>query len=108
MGIGVSVPVALVLLPALLLYLPPVQQWAAKKVCSYASEKTGMQISVGRVSIDFPLDIGLDDVKVIRPAASLSSRPDTIADIGHVSADVAFFSCATMPLSSPERASPAS
>ena len=90
-GIGVSVPVALVLLPALLLYLPPVQQWAAKKVCSYASEKTGMQISVGRVSIDFPLDIGLDDVKVIRPAASLSSHPDTIADIGHVSADVAFW-----------------
>ena len=72
------------------LYLPPVQQWAARRACEYASEKTGMQISVGRVKIDFPLDIGLDDVKVIKEMPALGVDADTIADIGHVRADVAF------------------
>ena len=70
-AIAVLVPPAVVLLLALALYLPPVQQWAARRACEYASEKTGMQISVGRVKIDFPLDIGLDDVKVIKEMPAL-------------------------------------
>ena len=90
-AIAVLVPPAVVLLLALALYLPPVQQWAARRACEYASEKTGMQISVGRVKIDFPLDIGLDDVKVIKEMPALGVDADTIADIGHVRADVAFW-----------------
>ncbi len=38
----VLVPVALVLLLAVLIYLPPVQQWAAESVASYVSRTTGM------------------------------------------------------------------
>ena len=39
-------PFLLILLLTVLLYLPPVQNWAVKQVASYASESTGMDISV--------------------------------------------------------------
>ena len=52
--IALAAPVFLIILLAVLLYLPPVQNWAADCVADYASEKTGMQISVGRVNLEFP------------------------------------------------------
>ena len=75
--------VGVLLLLAALLYFPPFQRWAVKQVAAYASEKTGMDISVGQVRLEFPLDLGLDDVKVI----GKESR-DTIADIEHAVAKV--------------------
>ena len=74
-------PVVLFALLALLVYLPPVQNWLVGKVADYASEKTGMEISVGHVNLEFPLDLGVDDFKMI-------SKGDTIADVEHLSVDV--------------------
>ena len=54
-------PVLLFLILAALLYLPPVQNWAVDKVAAIASEKTGMDISVGHVNLEWPLDLGIDD-----------------------------------------------
>ena len=45
-GITVLTPLVLILLLSILLYLPPVQNWAVKQVAAYASESTGMDISV--------------------------------------------------------------
>lgn len=78
--------VGVLLLLAGLLYFPPFQRWAVKQVAEYASEKTGMDISVGQVRLEFPLDLGLDDVKVID-----KEKRDTIADIGHAVARVRFW-----------------
>ena len=65
------VPVALFLILAMLFYFPPFQRWITGQVVSYASEKTGMEISVGRVDLSFPLDLLVSDVKVIAPNVSL-------------------------------------
>ena len=93
----------LVVLLAVLLYFPPFQNWAVKHVSAYASEKTGMDISVGHVRLEFPLNLGLDDVKVIKRREERGERReergerrenntsevcDTVADIGHVVASV--------------------
>ena len=80
-GIAIGVPLLLILLLVLLLYFPPVQNWAAGKVAAYASEKTGMDISVGHVHLEFPLNLGVDDVKVLQPNDSLPGQKDTVADI---------------------------
>ena len=80
LGILLS-PVLLFAVLVLLLYLPPVQNWAIDKVAEIASEKTGMQISVGHVQLKFPLDLALDDFKMIHEA-------DTIADVSHLVVDV--------------------
>ena len=87
-GIAVLIPILLCLLIAVLIYLPPVQNWAVKKVAAIASEKTGMEISVGHVSLAFPLDLQLDDFKVIKQNDSLPQVRDTIADVHCLVADV--------------------
>ena len=87
-SIAILAPILFILLLALLLYLPPVQNWAVKHVAEYASKKTGLEISVGHVNLEFPLDLGLDDVKVIQPNDSLPQVKDTVADVGHLLADV--------------------
>ena len=80
LGILLS-PVLLFVVLTLLLYLPPVQNWAVDKVAEVASEKTGMQISVGHVNLSFPLDLSIDHFKVIHEG-------DTIADMDHMTVDV--------------------
>ena len=52
-------PVLLIVLLAVMLYIPPIQNWAVKQVVSYASEQTGMDISVKRVNLVFPLNLGV-------------------------------------------------
>ena len=74
-------PILLFLIASVLLYTPPVQNWAAKKVAAYASEKTGMDISVGHVSLKFPLDLAIDDFKAIKDNDSIPDLRDTIADV---------------------------
>ncbi len=70
-GITVLTPLVLILLLSVLLYLPPVQNWAVKQVASYASESTGMDISVKHVQLVFPLKLGVEGVKVLQPVDSL-------------------------------------
>ena len=57
-------PVLLFLVLTVLLYLPPVQNWAVDKVAAIASEKTGMDISVDHVNLSFPLDLSIDHFQV--------------------------------------------
>ena len=46
-------------------YIPWVQNKAADLAAEYASEKTGMDISVGDVRVKFPLDVSATDIQVI-------------------------------------------
>ena len=86
--LALLIPILLFILLAVLLYLPPVQNWAVKKVAAYASEQTGMDISVGHVSLKFPLDLVIDDFKMIKDNDSIPGLRDTIADVGHLVANV--------------------
>ncbi len=89
-------PMLLVLLLTVALYLPPVQNWAVKRVAAYASEATGMDVTVNHVKLVFPLRLGIEGVRVLQPADSLKNSPhlalrgrkDTVADIRQLIADV--------------------
>ena len=61
----VLTPFILFTIITLLFYFPPFQNWVANKVASVASEKTGMEISVGHVSLEFPLDLAVENFKMI-------------------------------------------
>ena len=80
-GIAVLTPLLLFVILAALLYLPPVQNWAVDKVAAMVSEQTGMDITVGTVRLEWPLDLGIDDFRAIHEG-------DTLADIRHLTADV--------------------
>lgn len=81
LGILLS-PILLFLILTLLLYFPPVQNWAVDKVAAIASEKTGMQITVDHVDLSFPLDLGIDGFHILQPPS------DTIADVERMVVDV--------------------
>ena len=92
LGIAILIPILLFCLLAVLLYLPPVQNWAVKRVVSIASEKTGMEISVEHVNLEFPLNLGVEGVRVIKPQLDASGgktlQKDTVADIRKMVVDV--------------------
>ncbi len=55
----------LILLVPLLIYLPPVQRFAVDKASEWLSEETGMDVSVGDVSLSFPLDLTMGNVLAV-------------------------------------------
>lgn len=75
-------PLGLVLLLGLSLYLPPVQRWAVERATAYASEQTGWDIRLRRVSLRFPLDLDLHEVSAL--------TPDTLLHVRHVVVDLDF------------------
>ena len=72
-------PFVLVLLVAVLLYVPPVQRFVVQRTAAYLSEKTGMQVSVGNIHLAFPLDLSLQKLQVLR------SPGDTLISVGSLS-----------------------
>ena len=84
----VLAPILLFLILTLLLYFPPVQNWAVRQVASSASEKTGMEITLERVNLSFPLDLQLDGLKMLKPNDSIPQQKDTVADVKQLIAKV--------------------
>ena len=68
-------PVALFLTLALILYLPPVQRIAVDKAGEGLASALGLDVSVARVRLAFPLDLALGGVK------ALKENGDTVADV---------------------------
>lgn len=68
-GIICVIPILLVLLLAILLYLPPVQKFVIGKAVGYANSATGLDISVQQIRIGFPLKLDVKGVQVIQPPA---------------------------------------
>ncbi len=90
-------PIVLFVALGVALYMPPIQQWAVDRAAAIASEQTGWQVSVGKVRLQFPLNLALHDVTAVSPghyADSIGPRygavcPDTVAQVGRLVADVA-------------------
>ncbi len=61
----IGIVILLIILLPFLMYIPWVQDKAKDIACSYVKEKTGMELSVGKILIKFPLDISLDDVQLL-------------------------------------------
>ena len=62
----ISLLVLLLLLP-LCLYIPAVQRWGKNEISSYLYESTGMQLSIGELSLKFPLRLQLNEILLLTP-----------------------------------------
>ena len=60
-------PFLLFALLCVLLYVPPVQWYAVHKASELASQETGLDISVGKLALRFPLDLVVDDAYAVEP-----------------------------------------
>lgn len=87
-GLAAS-PFLLFLILTLLLYCPLVQRWAVGIATQYASEETGMEISIEDVRLRFPLDLKLGGVLAIaHPYDSLPQVKDTLINAESVVCNV--------------------
>ncbi len=68
-----------------LLYVPFVQEFIRNKGTQIASEKTGMDISVGSLRLSFPLKLSLEGISVVQPPQ------DTLLRAGAVRLDAALW-----------------
>lgn len=88
LGLVLAIPIVLTVLLFLLFYFPPFQNWAVKQVAEYASEESGMEITIDKVKLVFPLDLGVEGVKVIKPSTDNGNKADTVACIKKIVVDV--------------------
>ena len=70
-------PIALFLVLAILLYIPPIQNWAVDKVAAYASKNTGYNVSIDHVRLAFPLDLSINGLTMMQ-SAPIGGSADTI------------------------------
>ena len=76
-------PILLFIILMILLYVPPVQSFIRKQATAMASDATGMDISVERIDLRFPLNLLVRGVLVVQPADSAAGvqRPDTLLSL---------------------------
>ncbi len=67
----VLTPIFLLLLLFVLIYVPPVQKFAVDKAAEVLSEEMGMEVSVERVHLKFPLDLSMGGILAIEEGDTL-------------------------------------
>ena len=77
-GIIISIPFALLIIISILIYIPPIQNFAVRKAATIASEATGMDINVGKITLSFPLNLNIHRVSAIE-------NGDTLLSAGQIS-----------------------
>lgn len=83
-GIIVAIPIGLLLLLTVLLYIPPVQDYAVRKATEYASETTGLDIRIERLRLSPIVDLSLQGFTV------LDAEGDTVVAAREAIVDLAF------------------
>lgn len=73
--------VALVITVLTLLYIPPVQDFVCDKVLGMVNKSPGMDVSVGRFRLYFPLDVELRDVLVRQDTDTMISARRADLDV---------------------------
>ncbi len=71
LGITVATPIALFLLLAILLYIPPVQNFTVHQVANYLSGNLGMDVRIDKVRLAFPLDLAVHHMTAVEKGDTL-------------------------------------
>lgn len=72
----IGIIIGLPLLIAIMLYIPPVQNWAVDFACRQIGKSTGMTIDIGYLRLKFPLNLSVDDVLVIESSGDTMATAD--------------------------------
>ena len=79
---------ALILTPVLLIvmlmaafYIPPVQRWVIKEISEYASEQSGLDITMEKARISFLLDLDLHHLNISDHGKEVLNVEDAIVDL---------------------------
>ena len=83
-------PIILFVILMILLYVPPVQNFIRKQATAIASDATGMNISVERIDLRYPLNLLVRGVQVVQPGSDTADiqHPDTLLNLGSLNVRV--------------------
>lgn len=83
-------PIILFVILMILLYVPPVQNFIREQATAIASDATGMNISVERIDLRFPLNLLVRGVQVVQPGSDTTDiqHPDTLLNLGSLNVRV--------------------
>lgn len=70
-GIALASPFILFIVLCILIYIPAIQNFIVDKATSYASQATGMNIHIQRISLSFPLNLVVHETTVTNPQDTL-------------------------------------
>lgn len=71
-----------ILLIPILLYIPPVQNFAVKTAAKIVADKTGMKIGIERLRLKFPVDLSINGLSVIEASGdTMVMAKEAIADV---------------------------
>lgn len=72
-------PLIIIVSATIALYIPAVQNWAVGIASKSASEAMGMNVSVARVRLAFPLNLSVEGIKAMKQDSVYPQRRDTFA-----------------------------
>ena len=74
-------PVLLIVLLMSAFYIPPVQRWVVREISEYASEKSGLNITIQKATISFLLDLDLHQLHIDDHGKDILNVEDAIVDL---------------------------
>ncbi len=77
----VASPIILLVVLAILLYLPPVQKWAVNVVCNHLTEESGLTVHVDDIHLKFPLTLTAHGLTAIQGADTLITAESMDMDV---------------------------
>lgn len=63
---SISIPIILMWVLIVMLYIPPIQNFAVKKICDGISKNSGFEVKIGSFHLAFPLQLSIADFEVSR------------------------------------------
>ena len=78
----IASPFILFIILCILIYLPPIQNFLVDKAAVYASKAAGMKITVGHISLSFPLNLVVADIDAVSP------QNDTLLNVRRLQVNV--------------------
>lgn len=74
-------PIVIFILLLILIYIPPIQSFIKNRAVAYASDATGMDITIERVRLSFPLSLVIDNVNAVLENDTVLKVKKLVADI---------------------------
>lgn len=74
-------PLVFLVLLSVLVYFPPIQNWAVQKAAEIASEELNLKVSVEKVRLSFPLDFSMYGFVAVQDADTLLAARKLTADV---------------------------
>ena len=74
-------PVLLIVILMAVFYIPPVQRWIVREISEYASEQSGLDITMDKATVSFLLDLDLHNLNISDHGKEVLNVEDAVVDL---------------------------